>query len=70
MAKKEQWRDRLHQIIYEADTPEGKLFDIILVWAIILSVLTVIIDSVASIGLVYGSFPRTSVFFSRGPRCF
>ncbi|OFZ71763.1 MAG: ion transporter [Bdellovibrionales bacterium RIFOXYD1_FULL_44_7] len=58
MAKKERWRDRLHQIIYEADTPEGKLFDIILVWAIILSVLTVIIDSVASIGLVYGSWLR------------
>ena len=31
-------RDRLHEIIFEADTPAGKLFDVALLWAILLSV--------------------------------
>jgi len=42
-------RDRLHEIIFEADTREGKLFDILLLWIIIASVVTVIVDSVESI---------------------
>ncbi len=32
-------KDRLHQIIFEADTPKGKAFDIALLIAILLSVL-------------------------------
>ena len=32
-------RERLHQIIFEADTPKGKAFDIALLIAILLSVL-------------------------------
>jgi voltage-gated potassium channel len=42
-------RHRLHEIIFEADTPEGKLFDSLLLLAIGASVLVVILDSVASI---------------------
>jgi len=48
------WRLKLHEIIFEADTPEGKAFDIILLILIVLSVLVVLIDSVASIHLHYG----------------
>lgn len=43
------WRDLLYRIIFEADTAAGKLFDIVLVCSIILSVVVVMLDSVASI---------------------
>jgi len=46
--KKSSWKDRLHEIIYEADTKQGKLFDIILLFAIIASVLLVMLESVKS----------------------
>lgn len=42
-------KERLHEIIFEADTKKGKLFDIILLIAIIISVLGVILSSVESI---------------------
>ena len=37
----------LHEIIYEADTPEGKLFDVLLLFLILLSVFVVMLDSTA-----------------------
>lgn len=40
------WRERLHEIIFEADTFAGKLFDVLLLIAIFLSVLVVVLDSV------------------------
>ncbi|MDD4979258.1 MAG: ion transporter [Gallionella sp.] len=43
------WRDNVYRVIFEADTPAGKLFDIVLVVSIIISVLAVMLDSVASI---------------------
>ena len=49
------WRDKIHEIIFEADTPLGKLFDEILIVCIIASVLVVMLDSVDSIGEKYGS---------------
>jgi voltage-gated potassium channel len=49
------WRRRLHEVIFEADTPAGKLFDVILIGSIVLSVLAVMLDSVAAIGNRYGS---------------
>lgn len=47
--KKIPWKERLHEIIYEADTKEGKIFDIILLVFIILSVLLVMLESVENI---------------------
>ncbi|WP_228851962.1 ion transporter [Aegicerativicinus sediminis] len=47
--KKQDWRDRLHEIIYEADTPEGKLFDVILLIAIIASIILVMLESIKHI---------------------
>lgn len=47
-------RDKLHEIIFEADTKEGKLFDIILLVCIFLSVFGVMLDSVPSINKEYG----------------
>ncbi|MCH7785497.1 MAG: ion transporter [Bacteroidetes bacterium] len=46
---KQNWRGKLHEIIYEADTPLGKLFDIILLILIFLSVVFVMIESVQNI---------------------
>ena len=47
------WRASLHRIIYEADTPAGKLFDALLISSILLSVLCVMLDSVAWISVEY-----------------
>ncbi len=48
------WRDWLYQVIFEADTPAGKLFDVVLVIFIVTSVLVVMLDSVASIHAQWG----------------
>ncbi len=47
--QKSNWRVKLHQIIYEADTPLGKLFDVILLILILLSVVLVMLESVKTI---------------------
>ncbi len=51
----EKIRRRLHEIIYEADTPEGKLFDILLLFLIIISIVAVMLESVAGIKFKYGN---------------
>lgn len=48
------FRDKLHEIIYEADTPEGKLFDVALLIIILISIIAVMLESVASIKIIYG----------------
>jgi len=45
----------LRQVIFEADTPGGKGFDVTLLAVIVLSVVLVMLDSVASIAQRYGS---------------
>lgn len=40
------WKRKLHEVIFEADTPAGKTFDLILLLMIVLSVLVVILESV------------------------
>ena len=47
------WKNRLHQIIYEADTSAGKWFDIILIITIIISIVLVMLESVAAIDAKY-----------------
>src|SRR6056297_2851954 len=46
---KEGWREDLHEIIFEADTPMGKWFDITLLIAIICSVFIVMLESVEQV---------------------
>ncbi|HPE57482.1 MAG TPA: ion transporter [Bacteroidales bacterium] len=48
------WRRKLHDIIFEAETPAGKAFDVALLLLIVLSVLAVLIDSVPGIHIKYG----------------
>lgn len=52
------WRQKAYTIIFESDTPAGRAFDIALLWAIVLSVLTVMLESVRSINAQYGPFLR------------
>lgn len=47
-------KHRIHEIIYEADTNAGKLFDVILLIAILASILFVMLESVQSINDEYG----------------
>ena len=56
------WRERLHTVIFEADTPAGKRFDVLLLWAIVLSVATVLLESVASVQASYGQALRLAEF--------
>ncbi|MDQ3003215.1 MAG: ion transporter [Fibrobacterota bacterium] len=43
------FRRRCHRIIFKTDTRAGRAFDIVLVWAILLSVAAVLLESVAGI---------------------
>jgi voltage-gated potassium channel len=47
-------RVKIFEVIFEADTPGGKVFDIILMWSIIISVGTVLLESIEEIRLDYG----------------
>ena len=48
------WREALHRIIFEAETPGGKGFDVILILVITSSVVAVMLDSVNSVRSEYG----------------
>src|SRR5210317_1019121 len=53
--KRAPWRKALHEIIFGAETPAGKWFDILLIISILASVLAVMLDSVSSISIQYGT---------------
>lgn len=57
------WRVRLHEIIFEADTPTGKFFDVLLLVCIMLSVLAVMLESVNEIQSEYGEFLTAAEWF-------
>jgi voltage-gated potassium channel len=48
------WRSRLHEIIYESNTKEGKAFDVSLLVLIVFSILIVMLDSIESYRNNYG----------------
>ncbi len=47
------WRNKLYTIIYEADTPLGKLFDVVLLILIVVSVIFVMVESVKGLRPIY-----------------
>lgn len=49
-------KQQLYRIIFESDTKSGKLFDLILLWLIIFSVLLVFLDSVPEYNQDYRKF--------------
>ena len=51
---------RLHTIIYEADTQAGRLFDVLLLITILLSVFFVSLESIESVSNVYSEYLNTA----------
>jgi voltage-gated potassium channel len=47
---------KLHQIINEADTKSGKLFDVILLWTIVASIVLVMLESINELDAKYHAF--------------
>ncbi|WP_445382379.1 ion transporter [Robiginitalea sp. IMCC43444] len=63
------WKDKIHEVIYEADTPAGKWFDLILFAVIIVSVILVMLESVKEFDAKYHQTLLTlewviTIFFS------
>lgn len=54
IAEMPRWKQKLHEIVFEAETPAGKAFDIALFISILLSILAVMLESVAGIREHYG----------------
>lgn len=52
------WQEKLREIIFEADTPTGRFFDLALMTCILLSVLAVLLESVATISQEFGPVLR------------
>ena len=53
-------RQKIHDVIYEADTPAGKVFDITLIILIIISVILVALETVGWINDKYSNFFNTA----------
>jgi len=53
-ARQESWRERVRVVIFEADTPAGKVFDVALLVAIVASVIVIMLESVAEIRAEHG----------------
>lgn len=47
-------RERIHQIIFESDTPAGKLFDVVLLGMILFSIALLMLESVPSLQAKWG----------------
>lgn len=54
--KNTSWKHQLHEVIYEADTKAGKLFDVVLLIAILASILLVMLESIESFDAKYHTF--------------
>lgn len=55
---KDGWRARWYEIIFEADTPKGKLFDVILLFAILGSLLAIMLETVEELYTPYATVFR------------
>jgi len=53
--KQKSWKERLHDTIFESNTPAGKTFDIALLIFILSSIIVVILDSIPSYHERYGN---------------
>ncbi len=48
------WKQRVWRIVFESDTRAGRLFDVVLLWAILGSLAVVVLDSVPDLRLRFG----------------
>jgi voltage-gated potassium channel len=65
-AQERSLRERLRIIIFEADTPSGKAFDVALLCAIVVSVVAVMLESVTSIEEAHGGALRRAEWVFTG----
>ncbi|MCO6480446.1 MAG: ion transporter [Phaeodactylibacter sp.] len=56
VAQRNKLKEKIHEVIFEADTPMGKAFDVALLILIIASVLVVVLESVHNLQTRYSSF--------------
>lgn len=61
--KQKSYKERIHEIIFEADTPAGKSFDVILLILILLSVLVVLLESIPGKNEIVKHFYYLSEWF-------
>ena len=59
-------RERVWRIIFRSDTRAGRIFDLVLLWLIALSVLTVILDSVDELRAAHGRLVWALEWFFTG----
>lgn len=57
------WRQRLHTVIFESDTPAGWAFDLVLLVFIVASIAAVCLESVASFRARHGTVLRAAEWF-------
>lgn len=50
------WRNRIHEIIFEADTKAGKAFDVTLLVLIVFSIILVMLESIDEYNTLYGHY--------------
>lgn len=60
------WREHFYSIIFESDTKAGRTFDIVLIVAIVVSIIVVILESVADISAKHGKLLITLEWFFTG----
>ncbi len=62
----DKFKNKLYEIVFEADTPAGKSFDIILLITILLSILIVMLESVKSINMRFRESLKIAEWFITG----
>lgn len=60
------WRRDLYIVIFESETRMGRIFDVVLLWAIILSVFSIILESEKAIEVQYGVLLHQIEWFFTG----
>ncbi|MEO1855863.1 MAG: ion transporter [Rubritalea sp.] len=60
------FKRRMRRIIFEAETPSGKMFDVALLWCIVLSVCVVMLETVDSVMVSYSSVLLCCEWFFTG----
>lgn len=60
------WRERIYTIVFEADTHAGRLFDLALIGAILLSVTVVVLSSVEAVALRHSRLLTVLEWFFTG----
>lgn len=56
---REKVKAKLYEVIFGTDTPAGRLFDIVLLWTILISIGAVVLESVSSIRVRFGAGLKT-----------